>query len=195
MLRRCLFRTALGAHGCSVAAAVNFSVHRSQAASSAKPRWGDWSEPASSKAAGGEQKHEDEDVDRINYYDSKKFMGRHRGATVICKQKPIVRSFVERAYDYLRPKGTKENSWIDSLQLVKLFAYLLVPVLFLIYFKSAHEDLPNYWEEQVSKIHARPINEEGGKTKSNYFEIIGSLEEKRATAMGRKGYSPSEIGR
>lgn len=172
-------------------ASLSLTLTTSRHASS-KVEWGDWSskDPNNRNGNGKENEDDDEKVNRTNYYDAKQFMSQARGATVICRQKTVVKSFSERLWDYMKPRKDMEESFIDSLQLTKLVLYLIIPILMLIWWKGSYEQYPDYWEKQASQLQSKPLSEQAGKQKYSYHDVIFSLEDKREKAMARQGYEP-----
>ena len=129
-------------------------------------------------------------MSRINNYDAKAFAAAGRtGTTIICRQKPIVKSYSQLALEYLRPKKEVANSYIDSQQLAKIVGYLVIPVLTIIFWKGHYEEFPDYWERQAASVQSKPLNDSADqKKKYSYFDVIESLESKRENEMIRKGY-------
>lgn len=184
-------------------ASATAALLSSSTRSNSSRQWGDWNESSSTSSTSSSSGrntssssyHDDaENVSRVNYYDSKAFIGQARGgATVICRKKPIVKSYSALLLDYLRPKKEFANSYIDSQQLAKIVGYLVIPVLTIIFWKGHYEEYPDYWERQAAQIQSRPLNDqEGAKKKYSYFDVIDSLESKREQEMVRKGYGSQQ---
>jgi hypothetical protein len=129
-------------------------------------------------------------------YESTTFTTSKAQTKVVCRQKPLVQSRIEKLWAFFRPKSsTGERDMLEPLQLFKVLGYLAYPVAALIWWKKVYAKYPDKWEEQFSNLQARPNREKDTTAKQeSYFDVIDKLEQKRASAMERKGHTSPTTG-
>ena len=128
-----------------------------------------------------------DNIKNVNSYDAKTFTRNKLNTRVVCREKPFVRSRMQRVVQWLKPTTKTSQTMLDSLELSKLMLCIIFPVFMLLYWKMTKKDLPEHWEKQFSGLQNHQWKEENVEASTtDYFSIINDFEKRREGALERK---------
>ncbi|KAG5478764.1 hypothetical protein LSCM1_06168 [Leishmania martiniquensis] len=127
------------------------------------------------------------DPANINHYDARAYTQRGATRRVVVREKPLLKSRMQRIVDYLRPTTRHGFNIVGTFELSKVMLCIVFPVFMLLYWKSKEKDLPNSWEQQFGGLQHRQFREEElPERETDYFSIIENFQERREAALQKK---------
>jgi hypothetical protein len=124
---------------------------------------------------------------RINQYDSKTFTRNRINTRVVVKEKPLIKSRMQKLMEFMRPSQRPGHTVMDTWQMGKVMACFIFPVFMLGYWKNTQQRLPDEWESKFHNLQHKQFKEEQIEAKStDYFSIIDNFQERRTEALLRK---------
>ncbi|KNH07556.1 hypothetical protein XU18_1777 [Perkinsela sp. CCAP 1560/4] len=111
----------------------------------------------------------------------KRLLGDRR---ILVRKKNRISGHWELLKSYMRPRQNEEELF-DTYELVKIFAYMTVPMLMILVWRSSIKDYPEYVEQQMSVFDkpSRDAPEDIGVT--SYLDLIEDLEDKQMHSMNK----------
>mmetsp|Transcript_17596 Transcript_17596/g.20030 ORF Transcript_17596/g.20030 Transcript_17596/m.20030 type:complete len:142 (+) Transcript_17596:31-456(+) len=126
------------------------------------------------------------DAARLNHYDAKTYTRNRLNTRVVVKEKPLIRSRLQKVHEWFRPSMRPGHSVIETGQLVKMMVCIIAPVFMLAYWKYYQQRLPDDWETKFHNLQHRHFKEEQDASTKDYFSIIDNFQERRAAALAKK---------
>ncbi|KAG5478985.1 hypothetical protein CUR178_05567 [Leishmania enriettii] len=127
------------------------------------------------------------DPANINHYDARAYTRSGATRRVVVREKPLLKSRMQRIVDYLRPTTRHGFNIVGTFELSKVMICVVFPVFMLLYWKSKEKELPDSWEQQFGGLQHRQFREdEVPERETDYFSIIENFQERRETALQKK---------
>lgn len=127
------------------------------------------------------------DPAKINHYDSRAYTRKGATQRVVVREKPLIKSRLQRLADYLRPTTRHGFNVVYTFELAKVMACIIFPVFMLLYWKRVQKNLPDSWEQQFGGLQHRQFREDQlPEQDTDYFSIIENFQERRDTALKKK---------
>lgn len=126
-------------------------------------------------------------VENVNMYDARAYSRNRINTRVVVRNKPVVKSWRQKLFDYLKPQMQGGTELLDTLQLLKLLGFLTAPIFILMLWKHMMKKLPDTWEQQIAGLQNRENRESEIEARTvSYFDVIDDLETKRDKALERR---------
>ncbi|KAG5504863.1 hypothetical protein GH5_05494 [Leishmania sp. Ghana 2012 LV757] len=127
------------------------------------------------------------DPANINHYDARAYTRSGATRRVVVREKPLLKSRMQRIVDYLRPTTRHGFNIVGTFELSKVMICVVFPVFMLLYWKSKEKELPDSWEQQFGGLQHRQFREdEVPERETDYFSIIENFQERREAALQKK---------
>jgi hypothetical protein len=127
------------------------------------------------------------DPANINHYDSRAYTRKGATQRVVVREKPLLKSRMQRLADYLRPTTRHGFSVVYTFELAKVMACIIFPVFMLLYWKRVQKSLPDSWEQQFGGLQHRQFREDQlPEQDTDYFSIMENFQERREAALRKK---------
>lgn len=128
-----------------------------------------------------------DDINRVNSYDSKTFTRNKLNTRVVVREKPFMKSRLQKFWEWAKPSQRTHMSLVDTLEMSKLMACIIFPVFMLLYWKHSQKELPEHWEKQFSGLQHGAYKEDNVEAATtDYFSIINDFEKRRSEALERR---------
>ncbi|KAG5501333.1 hypothetical protein JIQ42_06334 [Leishmania sp. Namibia] len=127
------------------------------------------------------------DPANINHYDARAYTRSGATRRVVVREKPLLKSRMQRIADYLRPTTRHGFNIVGTFELSKVMICVVFPVFMLLYWKAKEKELPDSWEQQFGGLQHRQFREdEVPERETDYFSIIENFQERREAALQKK---------
>eukprot|EP00744_Colponema_vietnamica_P014402 GILI01020166.1.p1 GENE.GILI01020166.1~~GILI01020166.1.p1 ORF type:complete len:173 (-),score=29.21 GILI01020166.1:109-627(-) len=129
-----------------------------------------------------------QDVNRINQYDSNVYSRDRPRTRIVVREKPFVQSRKERLWTWLKPSTLAGDSLVDSLQLGKMAALIVLPLLMILAWKFTQKGAPAALEAKTRGFQNRAPIEDGDANNADsidYFTVIDKFQERRERALSK----------
>ncbi|KAG5504479.1 hypothetical protein JKF63_04931 [Porcisia hertigi] len=127
------------------------------------------------------------DPANIDHYDARAFTRKGATRRVVVREKPLLKSRMQRLADYLRPTTRHGFNVVGAFELGKMMACIIFPVFMLLYWKHKEKELPDSWEQQFGGLQHRQFREDQlPEQDTDYFSIMEGFQERREAALKRK---------
>ena len=106
---------------------------------------------------------------------------------IVAKKKHRIVGNWDLLKEYFRPTYRLEKDFINTFELLRFVAYVLIPLLTLLFWKYSYKDYGSINEELLRPM-LRPAREPTAPTSStSYFNVLDDLELRRDEALLKLG--------